>query len=389
MQTNTPLGTHGAIITPLILGFSALVAFLDTFAIVPILSPYAVACGATQAQAGWIVGLYSLANLIANFGSGPIIDRWGRRVPMALSLFCASVVIALYAVLSSPGWLMALRVLHGATGAVFVPALFALTGEYGRLNRTRAMGMISALIGLVAMIAPPVSGIVVKWHGEAVLFYGVSVLTALAGLSVLALSERVAHRARSEPMAWRSLWSMPLVVGSFWLTFGMTFAMGVMTVSLPLEMDSAGYDSAYRGRIWGLFALIAVLWMGLVRRREMFGGVRMRSALGVALLACGLLSYASVSLPMGAWVWALLAGAGFGLAFPAVHLLAYEGAPASLRGSALALLHAFYSLGYIVGPALAGWLTAHALSGWVGALLTFGWLGIAGFTLQRAHSSSV
>lgn len=389
MQANTSSEKHGSLIAPVILGFTALVAFLDTFAIVPILSPYAVACGATQAQAGWIVGLYSLANLIANFGSGPIIDRWGRRVPMALSLFSASVVIALYAVLTSPMGLMALRVVHGATGAVFVPALFALTGEYGRSNRTRAMGVVSALIGLMAMIAPPVSGIVVKWHGEAVLFYGVSILTALAGLSVLALSEQGEHRARSQPMAWRLLWSTPLVVGSFWLTFGMTCAMGVMMVALPLEMGSAGYDSAYRGRIWGLFAFIAVLWMGFVRRREMFGGVRMRSVLGVGLLACGLLAYAGIALPTSAWVWALLAGAGFGLAFPSVHLLAYESAPANLRGSALALLHAFYSLGYIVGPALAGWLTVYALSGWVGGLLTFGWLGIAGFALRRAHNSSV
>ena len=88
--------------TALILSFVALVALLDTFAIVPILSPYAVAQGASEAQAGWIVGLYSLANLMANLSSGVLIDRWGRRLPMALSLLSASVLIWLYGVLTAP-----------------------------------------------------------------------------------------------------------------------------------------------------------------------------------------------------------------------------------------------------------------------------------------------
>ncbi len=370
MNAKAQADTTSACVASFILGFVALVAFLDTFAIVPILSPYAVAQGASEAQAGWIVGLYSVANLMANFYSGVLIDRWGRRLPMMFSLLSASVLIWLYGVLTAPLWLMAIRALHGATGAVFVPALFALTGEHGGSSRTRAMGRIGALIGLTAMFAPPMSGMVVKAYGEPALFLGVSVLTALAGLGVLWLPADAPASGGRSRVEWGALWRTAGVLASFWLTLGMTFAMGVLTVALPLEMESAGYDAAYRGRIWGMFALTAVLCMALVRRRGVLGGALGRSILGVALLLAGLVAFQALTHPSGAWAWALLGGVGFGLTFPAVHLLAFEHAPETARGSALAILHAFYSLGYVVGPALAGWLVAHGFAGWGGAIGT-------------------
>ncbi|MCX7925648.1 MAG: MFS transporter, partial [Fimbriimonadales bacterium] len=163
MQTETDTRQAAGRTAWLALGWIALVAFLDTFAIVPVLAPYAKrALAATDAQAGLILSLYSLANLLANVYSGVLIDRFGRRLPMVLSLLAAGLLIALYPFASDASTLMILRALHGATGAVFVPALFALVGEYGRSNRTGAMGGTGALIGLVALLAPPIGGIVAR-----------------------------------------------------------------------------------------------------------------------------------------------------------------------------------------------------------------------------------
>ncbi|MFN3689371.1 MAG: MFS transporter, partial [Fimbriimonadales bacterium] len=157
MQTETDTRRVAGRVAWLALGWIALIAFLDTFAIVPVLAPYVQrALNATDAQAGLILSLYSLANLLANFYSGVLIDRFGRRLPMALSLWSAGVLIALYPLAPNPALLMALRALHGATGAVFVPALFALVGEYGRSNRAGAMGLTGALVGFVALLAPPI-----------------------------------------------------------------------------------------------------------------------------------------------------------------------------------------------------------------------------------------
>jgi MFS family permease len=368
MQTETDIRQAGGRLAWAALGWIALVAFLDTFAIVPVLAPYAKrALQATDAQAGLILGLYSLANLLANFYSGVLIDRFGRRLPMALSLWTAGVLIALYPLATTPETLMALRVLHGATGAVFVPALFAMVGEYGKRNRTGAMGSAGALIGLVALLAPPIGGVVARDYGEPALFGGVAALMLIGGFAALLIQDPPRLGGAQESIHPREAFRLPDLRRVYLLTLAMTFTMGVLTFALPVLLQDAGYDAAYRGRLFGLLALVSIGVMASVRRGKALGGAWGRAMLGVAFLAAGALGLSLLAhAPQAFWGVAVLYGVGFGLAFPAVHLGAFEGAPNHLRGVSLALLHAFYSLGYVLGPAMAGVVGA-AYAGYTGA----------------------
>ena len=368
MQTETDIRQAGGRLAWAALGWIALVAFLDTFAIVPVLAPYTKhALNATDTQAGLILGLYSLANLLANFYSGVLIDRFGRRLPMALSLWTAGVLIALYTLATTPETLMALRVLHGATGAVFVPALFAMVGEYGKRNRTGAMGSAGALIGLVALLAPPIGGVVARDYGEPALFGGVAALMLIGGFAALLIQDPPRLGGAQESIHPREAFRLPDLRRVYLLTLAMTFMMGVLTFALPVLLQAAGYDAAYRGRLFGLLALVSIALMASVRRGKVLGGAWGRAMLGVAFLAAGALGLSLLAdAPQAFWGVAVLYGVGFGLAFPAVHLGAFEGAPNHLRGVSLALLHAFYSLGYVLGPAMAGVVGA-AYAGYTGA----------------------
>ena len=368
MQTETGTQQAKGRLAWAALGWIALVAFLDTFAIVPVLAPYAKrALQATDAQAGLILGLYSLANLLANFYSGVLIDRFGRRLPMALSLWAAGVLIALYPLATTPEMLMALRVLHGATGAVFVPAMFALVGEYGKRNRTGAMGSAGALIGLVALLAPPIGGVVARDYGEPVLYWGVAAMMLIGGCAALLVQDPPRLGEVQASIHPREALRMSDLRQMYLLTLAMTFTMGVLTFALPVLLQGAGYDAAYRGRLFGLLALVSIVVMASVRRGRLLGGAWGRAMLGVAFLAGGALGLSLLAnTPQAFWGVVVLYGVGFGLAFPAVHLGAFEGAPDHLRGVSLALLHAFYSLGYVLGPAVAGVVSA-AYAGYAGA----------------------
>ncbi|MFN4032176.1 MAG: MFS transporter [Fimbriimonadales bacterium] len=349
----------------LALGWVALVAFLDTFAIVPILAPYAKrALGASEAQAGLILSLYSLTNLLANFYSGALIDRFGRRLPMALSLWAAGVLIALYPAAARVETLMALRALHGATGAVFVPALFALVGEYGRRNRTGAMGSVGALIGLVALLGPPLGGIMASRYGEPALFWGVAGLMVVGGVAAWRLHEPARTSDRSARATPLGLLRRPALRAAYLSTLGMTALMGMLTFALPVSLATAGYDAAYRGRLFGLLALVAIVVMAAVRRGALLGGAYGRAQLGLGFFVVGAIALNALSAPTGAWAAAALFGVGFGLTFPATHLAAFEDAPDTMRGAALAILHAFYSLGYVIGPAAAGRVGSDAAGYW-------------------------
>jgi MFS family permease len=368
MQTETDARRAGGRLAWAALGWIALVAFLDTFAIVPVLAPYAKrALQATDAQAGLILGLYSLANLLANFYSGVLIDRFGRRVPMALSLWAAGVLIALYPLATTPELLMALRVLHGATGAVFVPALFALVGEYGKRNRTGAMGGAGALIGLVALLGPPIGGIVARDYGEPALFGGVAALMLIGGVAALLVQDPPRAGQVHASLHPREAFRLLDLRRMYLLTLAMTFMMGALTFALPVLLQDAGYDAAYRGRLFGLLALVSIALMASIRRGRLLGGALGRAMLGAAFMAAGALGLSLLAdAPQAFWGVAALYGVGFGLVFPAVHLGAFEGAPDHLRGVSLALLHAFYSLGYVLGPAMAGVVGA-AYAGYLGA----------------------
>ncbi len=380
----TPVGQRAGV--PWLLSPIAFVAFLDTFAMLPVLAPYARQLGASEAQAGFIVGVYSLANLLAGFVSGILLDRFGRRLPMALSLLTAGLLVALYGVVRSPLALLLVRALHGASGAVFIPALFALVGEHGRANRVWAMGRTGATIGLVALLAPPVAGIIADRYGVPVLFFGIALLMGIAGLMALfGLHEsyvRPPRETRINPLA---VLRQPPMMGVYLLTFGMTFAMGMLTYRLPVMLESASYDAAYRGRLFGLFALLAIGVMALVRRREWLGGAFWRATVGVGLMALGSALLEQFALPYGAWSAIGLFGLGFGLCFPAVHLLSYERVAPYLRGTALALLYVFYSLGYVLGPLSAGYASGNFQAGWLGGLVA----GISGLMAGALRGKEV
>src|SRR5690625_4916580 len=80
--------------------------FFDNFTQIPMISPYAVSLGASAVMAGWIVGIYSLTNMVGNIGAGVILDRMGRRVPLAIGLAWAGLGLWLYGAVGTPWGLL-------------------------------------------------------------------------------------------------------------------------------------------------------------------------------------------------------------------------------------------------------------------------------------------
>lgn len=331
------------------LSFIVFVAFFDTFALLPVLSPYVKSLGASGWLLGWTVGIYSLTNLLANFGSGYLIDTFGRKKPIIWSLLLAAGLMALYGLVHSPVSLFGVRALHGLTGAVFIPAMFTLVCEHRSDNRAKAMGRVGAVIGLVALIAPPVAGIIAKEFSTPALFFAIAGLMFMASLmAAVNLQDRFTAPPETLKVRPQVVLRLPALQSTYLATFAMTFAMGVLTVRLPLLLEGAGYDASFRGRVFGLFALTAIAVMMAARSRSPFK----RAYWGVGLIALSSALIELLPLPLGTMGAVALYGVGFGLTFPAVHLLAFEKAPAFARGTALALLHSFYSLGYVLGPPL-------------------------------------
>ena len=178
--------------------FVVTVAFLDTMAQLPLLSPFATSLGAGATTVGMILGAYSLVNMIGNVVAGPVIDRAGRRVTIAVGMLLAGAALAAYALVQTPGQLLLLRLAHGAGGAVLIPAVFAWMGDRSRDGSVgRSMGYAGAAVAVAAMVGPALGGIGRDLFGIRPVFLGIGVLLCLTALSTLLVVRDTAAMRRT------------------------------------------------------------------------------------------------------------------------------------------------------------------------------------------------
>lgn len=379
--------------TGLVATTATFAAFLDVFALLPLLAPAASALGAGDVGVGVTVAAYSATGLIGNVAGGRLADRLGRRGTAAGGLVVGALALAGYAPAGTLEALVAARLVHGLGGGVAMPALFAAAGDAaGAGHRAVAMGRLGATIGLAAVVAPGSAGAAAAAVGSAAVFLAVAGLLLLAALlaaaglpgraGVAAPAPAVAGEggtrvagaragagaaeggATGEPAA--SGGSRPSQARSgqasslggrraaMAAVFGFTAALGALTGFLPEELAGRGAGDAAPGALLTGFSVVAVLVM-LSPAMRRIDPARLARPLagGEALIAVAL---AALALPAGlvlAGAAVLAIGAGFGVVFPAA-AAAMAATPEARRGRAFGRFHVAYGLGFVAGPPGAG-----------------------------------
>lgn len=348
------------------------IAFFDNFTMIPMISPYAASLGSGTVMAGWIVAIFSVANMAGNVGAGWILDRWGRRLPLMIALIWAGVGVWMYGLAASPLGLMAARAFHGLGGAVVVPAIYTLAADVAPDNkRSAAMGRIGAMIGLAAIIGPMYSGIARQYWGPAAVFNTVLVAMLIGAALAYTLPEtfsriRRKESARSEPTRRVSYANVPFQVTSA-AGFAIAFYQGALTLLLPLQLERLGYSAVRSGSVFTIFAIVAVIAMMFVyrwRRQGLIASGFLFVSLGFLALSLGS-SIAHISIGMAVY------GLGFGLIYPTLNTQIATMYRVDERGRAYGIFNAFYSFGVVLAPPLVGWI-----SGFASHLLIYGAMSV-------------
>jgi predicted MFS family arabinose efflux permease len=139
-------------------------------------------------DAGWLYTVYGIGLIVSRFGGGGLVDRWGTVRMLLLTCLLQSLGLALFAVASTTGRLIAATLLLAVSG-LFHPTLLAhhaalLPNAPGRASAAfyvgfdLGIGLGSWLLGIALEVAG-VSGL-----------YGVAALFALAVLPLLPLIAR-------------------------------------------------------------------------------------------------------------------------------------------------------------------------------------------------------
>ena len=344
-----------------------LVAFLDLFMQLPVISAYARSLGATASMGGAIVGMYSASNLLGNVGAGALLDRLNRKRLITVGMLLTSASLYLYTYAETPGQLLALRAFHGLAAGVLAPGAFAMLGDRTARHHTRSIGLSGALIAVSAVIGPPVAGVIRDLWGFGAVFSTSGTLMLMAAavfwvrvpaIPMESVESQDADGKHIPAGMWRRL------IPVFCAVLAMTFGIGSLINHLPIALEATGAAPRTSGIAFATFSLVATVVMGSPAHGIVDDVSRRLAVLAGLLLLCGSgvilgVSNGAVLPAFGAMV---VFGLGFGLLFPSLAATVSEVTLSRRRGIAFGIFYAVYSLGVVFGSGVSG-MASEMMSG--------------------------
>ena len=380
--------------------------------------------------AAWIVTGYLIAYTVAMPLAGRLSDVRGRVRMFQAALVLFSIGSALVAIAPDFSWIVSARVLQAIGGGATVPIGLAMAvGAVSPEKRGVALGLVAASAEAGSVLGPLYGGAIIEWIGWRWIFwldipqsffligllailpnrvnpgakmdyFGALALAGALTVLTMALAQRsvftgesivpylliafgiflvgvfvVVQRRAIQPLFASFLYSSKAFASSNMTQFLVGVALIISLVAVPLMAATVLEKEAWESALH-LFRLTACLPVGALVGGYVlrWTGVRPVCVAGLALIGAGLLVMSSwetevaeprLTLPL------VMAGFGFGLVIPPIHVSALSAAPSHYWGAAASLVTASRMMGMALGlAALSAWgierfysLTGHVTLG--------------------------
>lgn len=358
-MTSTPMTGRKAA-----LAFIMVTAIIDIMAmgiIIPVLPKLILEFAGSDANAGWINGLFVALWAAFQFIFSPIVgslsDQYGRRPVILISAAGLAADYVLMAVAPNLWWLALGRIIAGITSSAFTTAFAYMADITPPEGRAKAYGLIGAAFSAGFIAGPVVGGLLGEYSPRAP-FWAAAVMSGLAFIyGYFVLPESLAPEKRMA-FSWRRanpigammlLRSHPELTGLAVVTFLLHFAHHVFSAVWVLyAMHRFGWTPWQTGATLAIAGALDMIVQGLmvgpITKRlgdratmiiGLFGG-----AVGIAAMGFA---------PTGLFfVLALIPNAIWGLAMPTLQSLMTRHVSESEQGQ---LQGATMSVGSIAGIA--------------------------------------
>jgi SHS family lactate transporter-like MFS transporter len=274
------------------------------------------------ATAGSIT-LTMLFRLAGGTLAGAAADRWGRKLPLMISIIGFALCDGAVALAPSFGWVLALRTLFGLfMGAEWTSGATLAMENWPERSRGIASGILQGSWAIGHALAGLATALVVPTYGWRALF----VLAALPALLVLPIRAWVPEshdweKAKGQTASkgagsgWGEVGSRPVVLrlvwGSLALAFGFGMYYGLSSLQAPLVKTQLGLTTG------DLTLFVTCFNAGMLVGAVAWGALASRKSPGLALLIPSLLLLPSLPLYAGEVPGFLWLGAALGGAFGA------------------------------------------------------------------------
>ena len=345
-----------------LLNFSTFFFFLGISVVNPIISPFAITLHATPFMVGLVAGVASVVSLLSKPVGGLIGDRGYRFHALFFGNLLGTLAGLLYVISAVRGNLTLFafsRGIHGFAMGIFFPSSLSTAVDLappGRVGET--LGWRGMMFSLGNIVGPALGGYLsdVLGFGGAFSF---TLLFSIVGASLVVpvwRSEEGLSPHRSEGKAdYRELLRLTFVAASLALFF-FSFSYAGVTTYLPALYKVLGMPQT----LFGLYMMVIGLSSFIMRvvggraadRRGPIPVVRA----GILLVITGYLLLLLHKLPPYSYVSAFVIGAGFGLAVPAMQLMALGDLPGRIRTMGSSIYTMFFDLGMLSGQISLGYV---------------------------------
>ena len=354
------------------LGLIFLTLFIDMIGfgiVIPVLPLYAEGSriGATNSQLMWIVGIYSLLQLVCSPLFGKWSDRIGRKPVLVVSILGTAVGFVILGAANTVWMLLLGRIIDGASGGNISTAMACIADVTTKENRSRNMGLVGAAFGLGFVIGPALGGVLSKHFGLAVPFYFAAALALLNAVLVwlrlpetltAASRERAKERATISEVFHGGRAGMIAAILASQLASVTGFS--IMTALFALYCEKRfGYDTAQVGYLLAYVGLLGVVFQGGLLRRLLKKPIEKQ----LAVIGAAVLALSMAALPFTHTLGVLMVvcfGISLGNSFvtPTLNGLASRTTDAHCQGRLLGLMQSAGSLGRFLGPMIGFALVA-------------------------------
>lgn len=306
--------------------------------------------GVTQTSTALTITLTLLVRLIGGYVAGAMADRWGRKLPLMISVIWFAVCDGLIAVAPSFMWVLILRTLFGfGMGAEWTSGATLAMENWPARSRGIASGVLQGSWAIGYFAAAQVAGLVVPTYGWRAVF----VIAALPALLVLPIRAFVPESPEIEKkgaeasekkggagigrifapdMIGRLAWACLIMALGFGAYYGLTSSHSTL-----LKVDF-GLSAAQAGNIISLFNV------GMMVGAIACGIAASRLGVVTAVMVPALLVLPALPLYVGHWAGYLALGAFLGGMFGAGYsgvtpLLLTSLFPAEIRARCVGLAY--------------------------------------------------
>lgn len=352
-----------------VLMITAFVDMLGLIIIYPLLPFYATRLGANAAMVGALVAAFSVAQLLSAPAWGWMSDRYGRRPAILFGLLISAAAYVIFAFAGTLWLLFLSRLIQGLGGGTIGVVQAYVADICEGKDRAKALGWLSAVTSLGAVVGPAIGSALVKAGGRTAPGLGSAALCVLVSVFawrflreskeetvtqehaalVPSTGAGAIRRVISHPKdpASRLIWIYAIAIGAFYGTTPMLPL--ILSDRLGVTETNVGYFVMYLGGI-GVIVRTGVLG----RMIDWIGEVKL-ARLGLVFLALGLAAVSRIYTYPTMLVAMTLMPVGTAFVFPCVTAMLSRVVPRRDRGLYMGVQHTFGGVSRVAFPLMAGY----------------------------------